>query len=93
MKTLGKAIKERIKFRGITQLDLAKSMGISKTAVNDVVMGRRQFSKKHLPLLFKVLDIHEVGLHILRLEEEDTYMPITLIEFYAIKEIAKLIKL
>ncbi len=54
----GSILKEEIEYRGIAQCKLAKEMGISPTALNDILNCRRPLTEKTALLFEAALDVN-----------------------------------
>lgn len=58
----GEVIKDEIEYRGISQRRLAKEIGISYTALNEILNGKRSLSPNNAYLFEAALDIPATSL-------------------------------
>lgn len=54
-------LKGRIIAKGFTQADIARKLGISKTAFNNKLNGKSEFTASEIKTLVTVLDIDDVA--------------------------------
>ena len=54
----GEIIKDEVEYRGISQRQLAKQMGIANSALNEILNGRRPVTEKTALLFEAALGIH-----------------------------------
>lgn len=71
MATIGKVIKELIKKRGLSQKDVAKSIGKSTTALSQIINGVYKPQSDTLEEISKVLNIPVPVIHFLCIDEKD----------------------
>lgn len=69
--TIGEVIKMLLKKKGITQNELAKKIGKSRTAVSQIVNGGYNATPETLENISKVLEIPVPFIHFLTIDECD----------------------
>ena len=68
---IGKVIKLLIKKRGLKQVDVAKSIGKSPTALSQIISGVYKPQSETLDKLSEVLNIPTAVIHFLSISEDD----------------------
>lgn len=69
--TIGEVIKKIIKKRGLTQVEVAKSIGKSTTALSQIINGVYEPNPESLEKLCNVLDVPKPILYFMMISEED----------------------
>lgn len=69
--TIGQVIKKIIKKRGLTQVEVAKSIGKSTTALSQIINGVYEPNPESLEKLCSVLDVPKPILYFMMISEED----------------------
>ncbi len=64
----GEVLKDELEFRGITQRGLARKLGISYSALNEVLNGKRALNTELAMLLAAALDIDAAPLLVMQSE-------------------------
>ena len=69
--TIGQVIKKIIKKRGLTQVEVAKSIGKSTTALSQIINGVYEPNPESLEKLCSVLEVPKPILYFMMISEED----------------------
>lgn len=69
--TIGGAIKQVRKAKGLSQGDMALAVGLSQTAISQIESGLKQPREATIKKICKFLKVPETLLHLYRLEEKD----------------------
>ena len=69
--TIGQVIKKIIKKRGLTQVEVAKSIGKSTTALSQIINGVYEPNPESLEKLCAVLEVPKPILYFMMISEED----------------------
>lgn len=69
--TIGQVIKILLKKKNITQLQLAKKIGKSTTAISQIVKGQYSPTPETLEKISKVVDVPVPVMHFLTISEKD----------------------
>ena len=69
--TIGQVIKLLLKKKNITQIDLAKQIGKSTTAVSQIIRGQYNPTSETLEKISKALDVPVPVIHFLTISDDD----------------------